>query len=69
MGQALQEVELISDEGLMYINSIHGNSKGWITKAEINEGTFKQWHYKLNDLLEANLRFCCKIAPKFVQAQ
>ena len=52
MGQVLRKVEEYKDESQIYINAIHGKSKGWITKAEINEGVFKQWHYKLNQLLD-----------------
>lgn len=52
MGQALRKVDESNEESLKYINAIHGNSKGWITKAEINGGAFKQWHYKFNQLLD-----------------
>ncbi|MEG0022384.1 MAG: DNA-binding response regulator [Bacilli bacterium] len=52
MGQVLQKVEEYKCESQVYINAIHGNSKGWITKAEISKGVFKQWHYKLNQLLD-----------------
>ena len=52
MGQVLRKVEEYEDESQIYINAIHGKSKGWITKAEINEGVFRQWHYKLNQLLD-----------------
>ena len=52
MGQVLRKVEEYKDESQIYINAIHGKSKGWITKAEINEGVFRQWHYKLNQLLD-----------------
>ena len=52
MGQVLRKVEEYKDESQIYINAIHGKSKGWITKAEINEGVFKQWHYKLNQLID-----------------
>lgn len=41
MGQVLRKVEEYKDESQIYINAIHGKSKGWITKAEINEGVFK----------------------------
>ncbi|WP_270642132.1 DNA-binding response regulator [Paraclostridium sordellii] len=52
MGQVLRKVEEYEDESQIYINAIHGKSKGWITKAQINEGVFRQWHYKLNQLLD-----------------
>ena len=35
-----------------YINIIHGESKGWITKAKICDKEYKQWHYKYKDLIE-----------------
>ena len=35
-----------------YINIIHGDSKGWITKAKICNKEYKQWHYKYKDLIE-----------------
>ena len=40
------------DESIDYINTIHGDSKGWITKAEISKNKeFSQWHYLVGDLL------------------
>ena len=39
-------------ENLDYLNSLHGNSQGWITKATINEEEgFKQWHYRFKELV------------------
>ena len=35
-----------------YVNIIHGDSKGWITKAKICNKEYKQWHYKYKDLIE-----------------
>ena len=35
-----------------YVNIIHGDSKGWITKAKICDKEYKQWHYKYKDLIE-----------------
>ncbi|MFU7517655.1 DNA-binding response regulator [Clostridium sp. HCS.1] len=49
IGQALKKGEY--KEHSTYIDTLHQNSKGWITKAEINSG-YKQWHYKYNELLE-----------------
>ena len=41
------------DESIEYINTIHGDSKGWITKAEISKKKeFSQWHYLVGDLLK-----------------
>ena len=52
MGQVLRKVEEYKDESIFYIDEMYRNSKGWITRAEINEGSFKQWHYKVNELAE-----------------
>ena len=52
MGQVLRKVEEYKDESIFYIDEMYRNSKGWITRAEINEGRFKQWHYKVNELAE-----------------
>ena len=38
-----------------YIDMVHNNSKGWITKARIISGNFSQWHYKYEDLLKEEL--------------
>ena len=35
-----------------YVNIIHGDSKGWITKAKICNKEYKQWYYKYKDLIE-----------------
>ena len=41
------------DESIEYIDTVHGDSKGWITKAEINKfKDFSQWHYRVEDLLK-----------------
>ena len=49
MGQALRQEEY--SEQINYLDILHSDSKGWITKAEINCG-YKQWHYRYNELLE-----------------
>lgn len=36
-------------EPIIYLDALHSNSNGWITKAEINP-SYKQWHYKYKDL-------------------
>lgn len=42
-----------NDESIEYIDTIHGESKGWITKAEINkQREFSQWHYHVEDLIK-----------------
>ena len=44
-------------ENLDYLNSLHGNSQGWITKATINEEEgFKQWHYRFKELVTQDLK-------------
>lgn len=50
MGQSLRRNEDLQ-ESQRYLSLIHGNSKGFITRAEIDYG-YKQWHYKFKDLLE-----------------
>ena len=48
-------VEVIDniDESIEYIDTVHGESKGWITKAEISKlKEFSQWHYHVEDLLK-----------------
>ena len=43
-------------ENIDYLNSLHGNSQGWITKAEISEEEgFKQWHYRFKELIKQDL--------------
>ena len=49
MGQALRQEEY--SEPINYLDRVHSDSKGWITKAEMNCG-YKQWHYRYNELLE-----------------
>jgi len=49
LGQALRKEE---DKGSQdYLEILHNNSKGWITRSEINNG-YNQWHYKYKDLIE-----------------
>ena len=49
MGQAIKvnKVE--------YIDKVHGNSKGWITRSCIDEKGYSQWHYKYAELKEVDL--------------
>jgi len=49
MGQVLMKEKY--SEQINYLDILHSDSKGWITKAEINCG-YKQWHYRYNELLE-----------------
>ena len=52
MWNTLMNVDNI-DESIEYIDTIHGESKGWITKAEISkQREFSQWHYYVEDLLK-----------------
>lgn len=48
MVQALRQEEY--SESINYLDTLHSDSKGWITKAEMNFG-YKQWHYKYQDLI------------------
>ncbi|NFN46906.1 DNA-binding response regulator [Clostridium botulinum] len=50
MQQALNKYE----EPKEYLNTVHGTSRGWITKAEINP-LYKQWHYHFTDLIKQDL--------------
>ena len=49
MGQAIKinKVE--------YIDKVHRNSKGWITRSCIDENGYNQWHYKYLELKETDL--------------
>lgn len=49
--QALRQDEY--SEPINYLDRVHSDSRGWITKAEMNCG-YKQWHYRYNELLEQN---------------
>ena len=53
MGQALSKEEY--SEPINYLDMLHSDSKGWITKAEMNCG-YKQWHYRYNELLEEEFK-------------
>lgn len=35
-----------------YIEALHGTSKGWITLADITDRNYRQWHYKVLELLD-----------------
>lgn len=35
-----------------YIDIVHGNSEGWITRAQISDKGYKQWHYKHMELVQ-----------------
>ena len=47
-----QEDKKELSQSVKYINIVHGNSEGWITKAKISAGGYKQWHYKHMQLVE-----------------
>lgn len=49
MVQVLRKEEY--SEPINYLDTLHSDSKGWITRAEMNCG-YKQWHYRYNELLE-----------------
>lgn len=43
------------DDTLDYLNLLHGDSKGWITKSEIKNG-YNQWHYRYNELIKQDFK-------------
>lgn len=47
LGEALVKVK---EESTEYLSVIHENSRGWITRAEINTN-YKQWHFRYAELL------------------
>jgi len=49
MGQAIKRNKV------EYIDKVHGNSKGWITRSCIDENGYSQWHYKYKELKETDL--------------
>lgn len=49
MGQAIKRKEI------EYIDRVHGDSKGWITRSCIDENGYSQWHYKYLELKETDL--------------
>lgn len=48
IGQAVRQDEY--SEPINYLDTLHSDSKGWITKAEMSCG-YKQWHYKYQELI------------------
>lgn len=49
MGQALKL------NNLSYVDKIHSNSKGWITRSVINAQGYSQWHYKYAELKDLDI--------------
>ena len=47
--------EAIKINKIEYIDKVHGNSKGWITRSRIDENGYSQWHYKYLELKETDL--------------
>ena len=47
--ELLDQIEQVDEKH--YISTVHKNSKGYITRAEINPN-YKQWHYKFPELLK-----------------
>lgn len=43
------------DDTLDYLNLLHGDSKGWITKSEIANG-YNQWHYRYSELVKQDFK-------------
>lgn len=44
----------INSESINYLDILHRDSKGWITKAETNF-EYNQWHYRYKELLEHDM--------------
>ena len=38
-----------------YIDNLHSNSKGWITRSVIDKNGYKQWHYKYAELKDLDM--------------
>mgnify|MGYP001601924705 CR=1 FL=1 len=38
-----------------YIDNLHSNSKGWITRSVIDEKGYRQWHYKYAELKDLDM--------------
>ena len=47
--------QAIKKNKVEYIDKVHGNSKGWITRSCIDENGYSQWHYKYLELKETDL--------------
>ena len=47
--------EAIKINKIEYIDKVHGDSKGWITRSCIDENGYSQWHYKYLELKETDL--------------
>ena len=47
-----QKDEKELSQSVKYINIVHRNSEGWITKAKISAEGYKQWHYKHMQLVK-----------------
>lgn len=47
--------EAIKVNKVEYIDKVHGNSKGWITRSCIDKNGYSQWHYKYAELKELDL--------------
>ena len=47
--------EAIKKNKVEYIDKVHGDSKGWITRSCIDENGYSQWHYKYKELKETDL--------------
>ena len=56
MTLTLEQQNNESHSSSKYINIVHGNSEGWITRAEISNHNYKQWHYKYLQLLELEFK-------------
>ena len=49
----MEQVLKLNKEG--YIDNLHSNSKGWITRSVIDENGYSQWHYKYAELKDLDM--------------
>ena len=49
----MEQVLKLNNEG--YIDNLHSNSKGWITRSVIDENGYSQWHYKYAELKDLDM--------------
>ncbi|EGT3614302.1 DNA-binding response regulator [Clostridium perfringens] len=48
-------VEELKLNRVSYIDNLHSNSKGWITRSVIDKNGYKQWHYKYAELKDLDM--------------
>lgn len=48
-------MEALKLNKVSYIDNLHSNSKGWITRSIIDKNGYKQWHYKYAELKDLDM--------------